>query len=75
MIVKGLTQAEVDAREAEAQSAADSEKTKRELAEIEAQALRPLLAITAGIDTKEDRDKVKELAEKAKELRTKARKA
>lgn len=75
MIVKGLTQAEVDAREAERAEKAASEEAKRELAEIDAQALRPLLAITAGIDTKDDRDKVKELAEKAKELRTKARKA
>jgi DNA-binding FrmR family transcriptional regulator len=44
------------------------------LAELDAQAIRPLLAQAAGIDTKEDRDKLKELAEKAKATRAKLKK-
>jgi len=72
---EGLTQAQVDAeaiarQEAEAQAAA-----KAQLAAIDAEAIRPLLAITAGIDTKEDRDKIKELAEKAKATRGLLKKA
>lgn len=75
MIVTGLTQAEVDAQEAATAAAKKEADARTALASIDSAAIRPLLAIVAGIDTKEDRDKIKELAETAKALRTEARKA
>lgn len=71
----GLTQADLDEQAAKAEAAKKEAEAKAALAEIDAAAIRPLLAIAAGIDTKEDRDKAKELAEKAKTLRTEARHA
>jgi hypothetical protein len=75
MIVTGLTQAEVNEREAAEAAAKKEADARAALLSIDSAAIRPLLSIVAGIDTKEDREKIKELADQAKALRTEARKA
>lgn len=75
MKYEGLTQAQVDAKEAARKDEADKAALRAALAELDAQAIRPILAVTAGIDTKEDREKLKELAEKAKTTRGLLKKA
>lgn len=65
-VTGGLTQVDLDAPAAKVAADAKVVEAEAALAELVAAAIRPLLAIVAGIDTKEDRDKVKKLAEKAK---------
>lgn len=75
MKYEGLTQAQLDAQEAARKEAEALAAAKAELDAIDAEAIRPLLAITAGIGTKADQDKIEELAEKAKATRGLLKKA
>jgi len=73
MKYEGLTQVQLDAQEVERKESEALAAAKTELAAIDAEAIRPLLAIMAGIETERDRDKIKELAEKAKTKREEMR--
>jgi hypothetical protein len=64
MKLEGKTQGQVDADTRARDDEAAVEAAKSEALALNLEALRPLIAITAGTATKEDTDKVKEIEKK-----------
>jgi hypothetical protein len=70
----GKTQAVVDAEDQAAQDAIDLADAMKGAQDLNLAALRPLIAISSGSGTKDDDDKIKEIAQKLDVVREKIKK-